>query len=103
MDHLPKEIVDTIFSYLSEKQILQQELLSKYFLNFVKNNKWYYPSFRLKNLDSFDFVLDNYNIRNFDFSKTLIDDNKLLRLTHCHTLNLSGCKVITDKSELTLV
>jgi hypothetical protein len=98
MDRLPIEIIDNIFSYLPGKLILKQELLSKFFLNFVRNNKWYYPQFILKNLSNFNFIVDNYDIMNFDFSQTGVDDNQLLRLRNCHTLKLFGCELITDKS-----
>jgi hypothetical protein len=97
LELLYKDALVTIFEYLPIKNLIKLEPVCKQFKNIVRSNKWNIQV-RLYNIDKIKLVLRKYNFVNFDLSYSLIDDNIVKKLSHCHTLNLSWCVSLTDES-----
>src|SRR4030067_1413864 len=94
----PLTIEDLFFSicdYLTLKQILKYELISKYHLNIIRYHSWYHPLKIGKN-DLLLILINRYTLKNLNLSYSDVTD-ETVKLLNCHTLDLRSTKV-TDES-----
>lgn len=101
---IPNDILVLIFDYLPFQQLIRLEILSKRIQQLIRSTLWEKIIVAPKTLNGFYHIIHNYSFRKYDLSK--ISDSvtditiELLQITipHLHTLNLSNCYKITDKS-----
>jgi hypothetical protein len=97
MESLPKDMLVEIFNHIdNQQQLIKLELVNNKFQSIIRTTKWIHIPFKIYYVQHLDFVIDNYNIGNYDFSNSLVDDSHVNKLTNCHTLNLSRCEYITE-------
>ena len=97
-EELPIEILFEFFKYISLKELINLEKLNKNFLNLIRKTYWNHFIVKIQNIESIDFVINNYNFTKYDFSGSKITNDHVKLLGNCHTLNLSSCYNITDNS-----
>src|SRR3990170_1133554 len=85
----------SICDYLTLKEIVQYELISKHHLKMIRQHHWYHP-LKIKKNDLLLILINRYTLKNLDLSYSDVTD-ETVKLLNCHTLNLFGTDV-TDVS-----
>ncbi len=119
MELIIPEIFEQIFQSFRSKQLFDLQLVSKSFLDLVRNCHWIHTEVYLKNDSVCSFVLNHFKFRNLMFDRwcnvnsfigiiknchtlrlawTNITNESVIELKNCHTLYIHHCKKIADKS-----
>ena len=99
---LPVEILFEFLKYLTLKELINLEKLNWDFLNLIRKTRWNHLIVRIRNIDTINFVINNYNFTKYNFSDFEADDNGNL-LPNCHTfyrlqynINIENVKLLDN-------
>ena len=88
-------IFPEICKYMSLRELIKLEQLSKYHRDIIRSYPWDHLMVRLR--DNTLYVLKMYKFMKLDLYNTKVTDESVKELKNCHTLNLGDTEV-TDES-----
>ena len=89
-------IFPEICKYMNLRELIKLEQLSKCHKDIIRSYPWDHLMVRLMT-NTLD-VLKMYKFMKLDLSYTYISNKSVKELKKCHTLNLRGCRKVTDES-----
>jgi hypothetical protein len=100
---LPIYSIYEILKYVPIEELIKMEQINKKFSNIIRNSNWPH-SVKIKKEVILIYVITRYKFNNFDLRYSDITDKgvKMLGNGNRYSLNLAGCKGITDESVMTL-
>lgn len=93
---LPVDIIQYIFQKFDLKNLINVELVHKFYCKIVRKTKWNHLVVKVP-FKYIHHVTSNYNFMKYDLSKTPIN-NELGLFSQCHTLILNRCANINKKN-----
>jgi hypothetical protein len=75
-DVFPTEVIIEIFKNFPLTELLKMELLNKFFNELIRSFRWNHFTVKLNNIKFIEYVIKNYKFANYDFSNSLITDER---------------------------
>ena len=98
--NLPLEIIVIILEQLSFEDLIKLSQVNRELREIIKSVRWRHTVKLNKWTDEkLIYFVNNYNFINFDLRNSKITDTglKVFNDHYCHTVNISGCSLVTDE------